>query len=163
MFDIGRLDGRREFAFGSALQRGSYRMLRFALWRCLAVCTVSPSDRKRAEAEVSRHLAAFGKNKRGPFDPAEGSDDLHFVHAYWELHTVSRSRLHGGKYARTFVAGLREIVREDRNAVSQYAGQITNPREPCADSRSCDVAACIDGKCPCMIRSPRRSLNESNA
>lgn len=88
---------------------------------------------------------------------------MHFVHACWELHAVSRSRLPGGKYARTFVAGLREIVRADRNALSQYASQITNPREPGADSHSCDVAGCIYCQCPCMMRSPRRSLIESNA
>ncbi len=48
---------------GSSLQRRPHDLLRFALRRRFSLCPVSSSDWKRKEAEIHRHLAAFGSDE----------------------------------------------------------------------------------------------------
>jgi hypothetical protein len=47
------------------------------------------------------------------------------MHSRFELHAMSGSRVHRGQHARPVVAGLREIIRQNRRALSQHAGQET--------------------------------------
>ena len=68
-----------------------------------------------------------------PLHPGEGPDDTHAVHPRRESYPLSRPRLDGGEHARAVQAGLREIVREDRHSVGEYAGKKARATEPHSD------------------------------
>ncbi len=84
--------------------------------KCELACEV-------AAAALCRHLAPFRPAERRALHPHEGPDHLHLVHSRFELHALSRSRLHGRKRARPLDAGLRKVFRQNRSPVGQYAAK----------------------------------------
>ena len=57
-----------------SLQRRTYCLLRFTLWRCLPLRAVSASHGKRAPAALRRYLAPFRSDERRSRHPPERSD-----------------------------------------------------------------------------------------
>ena len=86
-------------------------------------CVQFPLPRQRAADQVHRHLAALAAVEGSALDPPERSDDLFLVFTWRELLALPGTRVHGRQHARAVDAGLREIVRANRDSIGQYAGK----------------------------------------
>jgi hypothetical protein len=57
-------------------ERRSHDGLCIAVWRCVSMHAVPPSNRECKAAAIPRHLAGFGANEGSALDPVEGSDNV---------------------------------------------------------------------------------------
>ena len=109
--------GRRRRCLGhAALQRRPHGLLRFSVRRCLSLRPVSSAQRQRAAHKVCRHLARFTAAQGSSLHHAAGHALLLPVHAWRNLHPLPGAGLPGRKYARTFLPGLRKILRTHRDS-----------------------------------------------
>jgi hypothetical protein len=76
--------------------------------------------RQQRFIDIWRHSEQL---KRGPIDLPEGSVELLAVRAWLDLHSLPGSRVPGGKCARTFHGGLREVLCPHRYPVSESSGE----------------------------------------
>jgi hypothetical protein len=77
---------------------------------------------------------------------------LHFLFACFELYAVSRLGIHGGKYARTFISGLRKIVRKDRSSFGEPVREKAPSSESRTDSRNSDFCRCFRYRRHCVTQ-----------
>ena len=120
---------------------GPHGLLCFSLRRRLPLRAVSSAERQRAEHKVRGHLARFAAAQGSSVHHAAGHALLLQVHAWRNLHALPGAGLPGRKYARTFLPGLRKILRADRDSQRELQSKERIPAifpvfEVGSDSRS---------------------------
>src|SRR5271155_470780 len=112
------------------MQRGTFFLLHFALWRCLPLRAISTSDGKYPAAEVPGYLEFFSADERSSLDSGQRPDRLFVLFARQQLFALSGLGLYGRQYAWPLYRGLRKIFLPDGRTDGEHAaaGAVEAPR-----------------------------------